>query len=58
MNTYTPSKTTAQVAVEAILNLPEAYDLSTMQQVREVAVREGVDNFYLDPLRILIADRS
>lgn len=57
---YTPAtKITAQVAVEAIINVNgDGYDTATMQAVREVAIREGVANFYLDPLRILIAERD
>jgi len=50
---------TAQVAVEAIINsYGDGYDTSTMQAVREVAIREGVADFYLDPLRVLISERG
>lgn len=50
-------KATAQVAVEAILNMPDAYDFPTMMQVRETGIAAGVSNTYMDPLRILMADR-
>jgi hypothetical protein len=58
-NTNTATRITAQVAVEAIINSEGyGYETSTMQAVREVAIREGVANFYLDPLRILISERG
>lgn len=52
-------KIAAQVAVEAIINTyGDGYDLTTMQVVREVGTKAGVDDFYLDPLRILISERG
>lgn len=59
MARHNDARVTAQVAVEAITNCyGDGYDLSTMQAVRAFAVEQGVGDFYLDPLRILIADLS
>ena len=47
------SKVTAQVAVEAILNTPDAYTPETMRIVFDDAAKAGVSDFYLDQLEEL-----
>jgi hypothetical protein len=47
---------TAQVAVEAIANDPDAYDASIVHAVFYDAVRLGVDAFYLDMLRPFLSE--
>ena len=49
-----PERVTAQVAVEAIVNMPEGYDVNTMTTVLHVAETAGVADLYLDMLRGLI----
>lgn len=44
------SKLTAQVAVEAIIGEPSAYDRLVVLQVWEDALGAGVSRFYLDQL--------
>jgi len=44
------SKVTAQVAVEAIVNDPTAYDRETVEVVRADAIALGVSSFYVDML--------
>ena len=52
----TPTRLTAQIACEAIINRPEdGYTLRDMCHVFEVADREGVAPFYVDALADLIA---
>ena len=48
-------ETIAQVAVEAIINNPEAYNGSTIVEVLKQAEKIGVSEFYLQPLRIIRA---
>jgi hypothetical protein len=52
-----PSQTTAQVAVEAIINMPEAYSLDTMRDVLMVSINANVATLYTDVLRQLVHDR-
>lgn len=48
------AKATAQVAVESIINMPDAFDRSTMVEVITFATDAGVAEFYLDMLRTII----
>lgn len=45
------SKVTAQVAAEAIANLPDEYDRATVATVLADGIAAGVSDFYLDILR-------
>ena len=46
-----PRKATAQVAVEAIVNVyGDGYDLETIAAVRSEAIAAGVSDFYVDML--------
>lgn len=46
----TPAQIAAQVAVEAVANDPMAYDVDTIDAVRQNGRRNGVSDFYLDML--------
>lgn len=55
----TPAQTTAQVAVEAIINVDgDGYDTDTMRNVFRAAAQENISDFYLIPLRSLIMLRA
>ena len=47
---YSPEKIAAQVAVEAIVNMPDAYEPATIAAVRAIAIRHGVASLYVDML--------
>lgn len=46
-----PAAVAAQVAVEAVANCPEAFDVDTIACVLANGERNGVASFYLDMLR-------
>lgn len=46
------SKLVTQVAVEAVVNSPSAYDRDTIEAVREAGREAGVSSLYLDMLPV------
>lgn len=47
-------KRATQVAVEAVINTPDAYSVDTMIQVVKAGELVGVSDFYLNPVREII----
>lgn len=48
------NKTTVQVAVEACINTPQAYDRETMRTVLRSGISAGISPFYTDQLREIL----
>jgi hypothetical protein len=55
--TRTPTEVAVQVAVEAIVNDPQPYDLSTMEAVLEAGQAHNVAAFYVLPLATIVRNR-
>lgn len=50
----TPEKVAAEVAAEAIVNQPSAYDGETRAMVLRAAIRANLSESYLDDLRAVL----